>query len=253
MASGSIRYSTARTSPAKWSAAASIQVKPHRNTPAAKEPLEVLGRPCLRAVVAQRVTVEAREVEVQTDVRDIAARAGRTAREHRRQVADLAGVAREPLVRPPLEDDPAAPDRCRVTMQKKVSCCPAPYQRSPTAAAVALFSRKTGSSSRSWSQDASGMLCQPGNAFGFTTYPLPDSAWCMGPGIPIPSPRPAARQPLARAQILDRLHHRLERLLGHWEVDRDVDPLPHLSREIDQDAGQVVAVEVQPDRVGRRG
>ena len=55
------------------------------------------------------------------------------------------------------------------------------------------------------------------------------------------------RDPLGRHEGLDGLDHELERLLGGREVERHVAALPHVAGEVDEDAGEVVAIEVETD------
>src|SRR5207248_5252073 len=58
------------------------------------------------------------------------------------------------------------------------------------------------------------------------------------------------RQSLRRHQEFGGLDHEIERLNGRREIEVDVLALSHPSSQVDEHAGQVVAVEVEAEREG---
>ena len=76
----------------------------------------------------------------------------------------------------------------------------------------------------------------------------------MGPEMPTPSPHTPPSVSPSRATSDSTVYTIMSSAWrGRREVDRDVDALAHLAGQVDEDAGQVVAVEIEPDRVGGVG
>ena len=88
----------------------------HSGVPLGQEKIQGVRRAHIPALTAQQL-IQARQAEVRTDVRRFV-RARRVTREDGRQVADLAGVAGEPCVGLPVDDDASAKSAADVDVKE---------------------------------------------------------------------------------------------------------------------------------------